>query len=396
MLPHRLRSCMQPHRRALRPAAAVEATSNRGSSESLRPRGSTLSIAFPRAPKKQVALLYFGSHNLRGNRSPCLSFARFPCARIAISLSTRQVVPLHQSRFGILKNRSLWISVGAALVTAAVLAGCGTTSYPDGRSLPPSGLVNRVVIAIQNPGVVTNGALQIVDAYYDERSGYNGTPRYLYHHRLQRRPAHHHPKHARGAVWRSVWRGRRKLCSRQLRVREGHRVGGRPERASSSIFVTRNEAYVFAASQTRICSRSHPIQRRFPWAQPSRRIPRQRQSHRNGGAGLCPELPLRLLPAPAHRRANDRLFRRSFHVAQGRGRLRAAERPTWCLFQMQSPDTTDATGNYYGAPLAFDHPVKAVFSSDGGTAYILSCGPECGGATAALHAGPHRTHDLSC
>jgi hypothetical protein len=43
----------------------------------------------------------------------------------------------------------------------------------------------------------------------------------------------------------------------------------------------------------------------------------------------------------------------------------------------------DATGNYYGAPLAFDHPIKAVFSSDGSTAYILSCGPECGGTTSA-------------
>jgi hypothetical protein len=50
---------------------------------------------------------------------------------------------------------------------------------------------------------------------------------------------------------------------------------------------------------------------------------------------------------------------------------------------MQSPDNVDATSNYYGAPLTFDHPIKAVFSSDGSTAYILSCGPECGGATAA-------------
>jgi hypothetical protein len=50
---------------------------------------------------------------------------------------------------------------------------------------------------------------------------------------------------------------------------------------------------------------------------------------------------------------------------------------------MQSPDNVDSTGNYYGAPLTFDRPVKAVFSSDGSTAYILSCGPECGGTTSA-------------
>ena len=36
-------------------------------------------------------------------------------------------------------------------------------------TLPPSGLTNRVLIAIQNPSAFTKGALQIVDAYYDIR-----------------------------------------------------------------------------------------------------------------------------------------------------------------------------------------------------------------------------------
>ncbi len=58
--------------------------------------------------------------------------------------------------------------------------------------------------------------------------------------------------------------------------------------------------------------------------------------------------------------------------------------PGWCLFQAQSPDHVDATGNAYGAPLTFDRPTKAVFSSDGGTAYVLNCGPECGGAKASV------------
>jgi hypothetical protein len=55
---------------------------------------------------------------------------------------------------------------------------------------------------------------------------------------------------------------------------------------------------------------------------------------------------------------------------------------------MQSPDHTDSTGNYYGAPLTFDRPTKAVFSSDGSTAYILSCGPECGGSKASISLVP--------
>jgi hypothetical protein len=57
--------------------------------------------------------------------------------------------------------------------------------------------------------------------------------------------------------------------------------------------------------------------------------------------------------------------------------------PKWCLFQAESADQVDSTGNYYGAPLTFDRPVKAVFSADGGTAYVLSCGPECGGTASS-------------
>ena len=37
--------------------------------------------------------------------------------------------------------------------------------------------------------------------------------------------------------------------------------------------------------------------------------------------------------------------------------------PVWCLFQAQSPDAVDVTGNFYGAPLVFDRPIKAVFSA---------------------------------
>jgi hypothetical protein len=62
--------------------------------------------------------------------------------------------------------------------------------------------------------------------------------------------------------------------------------------------------------------------------------------------------------------------------------------PAWCLFQVQSPDNaaTDAAGvpYYWGAPLVFDRPVKAIFSADGSTAYVLNCGAECGGSNASV------------
>ncbi len=44
-----------------------------------------------------------------------------------------------------------------------------------------------------------------------------------------------------------------------------------------------------------------------------------------------------------------------------------------------------STGNALTAiPGAFDKPVWAVFSSDGSTAYVMNCGPECGGTTASI------------
>ncbi len=72
-----------------------------------------------------------------------------------------------------MNKRSLWTSTAAAILVAAALAGCGTTTYFAGRTLPPSGLANRVLITIQNTSPASTGILQIVDAYYDIRFKYN-------------------------------------------------------------------------------------------------------------------------------------------------------------------------------------------------------------------------------
>jgi hypothetical protein len=109
-----------------------------------------------------------------------------------------------------LNKRSLWTSTAAALLVAAALAGCGTTTYFAGRTLPPSGIANRVMIAIQNPSAFS--ILQFVDAYYDIRFKYNsantGAAYSIAGIRWQ--SAYHHPEYARGAFGRGLWiRGRR-------------------------------------------------------------------------------------------------------------------------------------------------------------------------------------------
>jgi hypothetical protein len=258
-----------------------------------------------------------------------------------------------------------------------------STYYFDGRAYAAAQrLTNRVMIAIQNPGVLSKGALA------DRR-------RLLRHaQRLQRHagsfpsPAiggalpitiQNMPEEQFGAVY-GAGDGSLDLINYAAR-RPRHRE--RPERPSSSIFITRNGNYVFAASQaSHVFTVVNQAGARIA-SEPSRRVPRQRESRRLCCAGLRPELQLRLLPAAAHRRADHRFLRRPSTWPKGRVDCEPQNAPSWCLFQMQSPDHTDATGNYYGAPLTFDRPIKAVFSADGSTAYILSCGPECGGPTAA-------------
>ena len=59
------------------------------------------------------------------------------------------------------EEKSLVWCAAAALVVAAALAGCGGTTYFAGRNLPPSGLTNRVLIAVQNPSAFAKGALHL-------------------------------------------------------------------------------------------------------------------------------------------------------------------------------------------------------------------------------------------
>ena len=288
-----------------------------------------------------------------------------------------------------MKNRSLFLSAGVALTAAAALAGCGKTFYFAGRVLPPSKLVNRVLIAIQNPGTLTKGELEIVDAFYDTRSGFNGTPAFFsiagYGGALPI-TIQNMPEEQLGAVY-GAGDGTFTMVDYAGEKTAGS-VGGL-NGASSSIFLTRNEYYAFAASQTsnvltvvnQNLGSSTPLglpgayrvsvnpggSAAIVFAQNSnyayypRQLSAAQMTNFSGGPSTWPKAAVDCEPQNA---------------------------PTWCLFQMQSPDQTDATGNYYGAPLTFDRPIKAVFSADGSTAYVLSCGPECGGSSAHISIVP--------
>jgi hypothetical protein len=284
-----------------------------------------------------------------------------------------------------LKKSSLCLSAAAALLAAAALAGCGGTTYFAGRNLPPSGLINRVLIAIQNPSSFTHGSLQFVDAFYDIRSGFTDTPASFsisgYSGALPI-SIQNMPEEQLGAVYGSG-DGSFTLVDYGKENTSGSVSG--LNGLSSSIFISRNQSYAFAASQAlhvltvvnRATGGSYPLS--LPGV--------YRVSVNTGGS----------IALAFVQNSNYAYYPRQLTAAQtiafSGGPTtwpRAAvdceplNGPAWCLFQVQSPDHLDATGNYYGAPLVFDRPVKAVFSADGGTAYILNCGPECGGSNSSV------------
>ena len=284
-----------------------------------------------------------------------------------------------------MKKSSLWLSAAAALVIAAILSGCGETTYFAGRPLPPSTLINRVMIAVQNPSAFTKGALVIVDAFYDIRSSYNGkTPGFSVSGFSGSLPVsiQNMPEEQLGAVYGSG-DGSLTYVNYSKESTAGAQSG--LNGASASVFTTRSQAYVFAASQA---SHVVTVVDKATSATYSLSLPGVYRVSVNPGGTV----------AMAFVQNSNYLYyavklsaNQTINYSGGPGKWPKAaidceplNAPGWCLFQAQSPDSADQYGIPFGAPLAFDRPIKAVFSADGGTAYVLNCGPECGGTTASV------------
>lgn len=270
-------------------------------------------------------------------------------------------------------------------MVALALAGCGTTTYFAGRALPPSGLTSRVLIAIQNPNVLTRGALQFVDSFYDIRFSFD--------HKVGGFPVtgfsgalpisiQNMPEEQFGAVY-SAGDGKLSFIDYQKEVVSGAQSG--LNGTSSSVFVTRNRKYAFAASQSssvftvvdQVAGKSIPLS--LPGV--------YRVSVNPGGSvALAFVQNSDYVYYPRKLTASQTLAYSGGSSTWPRAAVDCEPQngPLWCLFQVQSPDNVDSTGNSYGAPLVFDRPVKAVFSPDGSKAYILNCGPECGGGAASV------------
>ena len=278
-----------------------------------------------------------------------------------------------------MKKRNLWLSAATAVVFSAALAGCGSTTYFAGRTLPPSGISNRVLIAIQNPSTASAGALTLVDAYYDIRSGFSGTPVAFsisgYSGSLPI-SIQNMPEEQLGAVYGS---GDGSLYLINYAKESSNGTAGTLNGPSSSVFITRNQQYVFAASQgssvLTVVDKSASSAGSYPLSLPGV----YRVSVNPGGStALAFVQNSNYVYYPRKLSSGETV---TYSGGSSTWPLGAVDcepirAPVWCLFQALDPTTSK--------PLTFDRPIKAIFSADGGTAYILNCGPECGGTTASL------------
>lgn len=246
------------------------------------------------------------------------------------------------------------------------------------------------MIAVQNPSIASTGSLLFVDAFYDIRFSYNQkVPGFSITGYSGQLPLtiQNMPEEQIGAVYGSG-DGSLQLANYQKETQSGTEKG--LNGLSSSIFITRNQSYIFAANQQATVltvvdmtagaasyalslpgvyrvsvnpggSAAMAFVQNSDYAYYVRKLTTNESISYSGGSSTWPRAAMDCEPQNA---------------------------PGWCLFQMQSPDNVDATGNSYGAPLVFDRPVKAVFSGDGSKAYVLNCGPECGGSASSVSIVP--------
>lgn len=241
------------------------------------------------------------------------------------------------------------------------------------------------MIAIQNPSAFAKGTLQFVDAYYDRRAGFNGKPAsYFITGFAGSLPVtiQNMPEEQLGYVYGS---GDGSLTPANYAKENSSGAIPGLNGLSSSIFITRSQNFVFAANQN-----SHVftvVDRTNNGTYPLSLPGVYRVSVNPGGTMALAFVqnsnyayyPIKLSAAQTTSYSGGPPTWPNAAVD-----CEPQNAPGWCLIQAQSPDHKDATGSYYGAPLVFDRPVKAVFSTDGGTAYVLNCGPECGGTKASI------------
>jgi hypothetical protein len=264
----------------------------------------------------------------------------------------------------------VWLTL---LVVSFGLSACGTSYYFGGRTLPANKVLNRVLIAIQNPSVLTKGALQEVDGLYDVRHVYNGTsplPSISGYSGSLPVTIQNLPAQTAGAVFNQGDGSFDVLNYSGSSVTTPYtasQLGG----IASSIFITPDLQYVFAAQQQNHVLTVHDgaVNGTFFLNIPGV----YRVSVNPGGTIVLAFVQnSNAVYSAVHLTADQQTAAIGNPHYLGAQDCEPQNLPVYCAFAVSA------------GTASFDHPIKAVFSPDGSAAYVLDCGPECGGTTAGV------------
>lgn len=307
-------------------------------------------------------------------------------------------------RFFVLKKRSFggfWFGTISLIALSFLLTSCGKNYYFGGRALPPSGLLNRVLIAEQNPAGGGKGALPFVDAYYDIRHPYNSdTGSFSIAGYAGSLPLtiQNMPEEQVGGVY-GAGDGSFVLASYATeKVGTPLTIAGG---LSSSIFIDRPRQFVYAANGTThvltvagvAANKSYvlnlPNVYRVsvnPGGTIALAFVQNSTQPANSTIGVTPSNQFSVysvvgLTADQQTAASLSTDPQHYMNAQD---CEPQNLPAFCIFPVGT-----------GPNASFDNPIKAVFSPDGSTAYVLDCGPECGGTTAGVTVIPITADSLN-
>jgi hypothetical protein len=278
----------------------------------------------------------------------------------------------------------------ALLFVSLGLSACGKNFYFAGRPLPPSGILNRVLVAVQNSGT---GQLFLVDAYYDIRHSYNNAIADFpisgftgYPLTIQNLPAEE-----TGLVF-SVSTGTLSNVNYATETATTQPAATATSEIPSSIFDSSNLTYSISAQQ-----QNHYVEMYDATTNPTQfalNLPGVYKVSINPSGTVALAFIQNFVP-DSSAQFNTPVFsivhlttaqqqaaastppygangQRQFY--DGAEDCEPQNLPQYCVFPVY---TASGTPN-------FDHPQKAVFSPDGSSAYIVDCGPECGGTTAGI------------
>jgi len=295
------------------------------------------------------------------------------------------------------KRSSLYFVAVLSFVFAVctVISSCGQNFFFAGRPLPPSGVLNRVLIAEQNPSAFATGALPFMDAYYDIRHPYNASGGQLlisgYSGKLPL-TIQNMPEQETGAVYGEGDGSLDLISYAQEKVSASIAIPGSLSSSTegvpyNGVFISRDLGYVYAANPA-----SHVISvvNRNNGTALTLNLPNAYGIAVNPGGTIALVFVENATQAPNHTvNVDDPASFAVYSVVQLNQTQQAAainnpnylgaqdcepqKQPTWCVFPVST-----------GPSATFDHPIKAVFSPDGTTAYVIDCGPECGGTAAGL------------